>query len=100
MKAAGAKVSPKAFFDTITLEVGVGQTGILAAARHEGLNFRKIGSDRVGISLDETVDERILIKILKAFGIAGVPPHRATLSFPESQQIGRASCRERVCYPV
>ena len=85
LKAAGAKVSPKAFFDTITIEVGVGQTGILAAARHEGLNFRKIGSDRVGISLDETVDERILIKILKAFGIAGVPPHRATLSFPESQ---------------
>ena len=85
LKAAGAKVSPKAFFDTITIEVGVGQTGILAAARHEGLNFRKIGSDRVGISLDETVDERILIKILKAFGIAGAPPHRATLSFPESQ---------------
>ena len=84
LKAAGAKVSPKAFFDTITVEVGVGQTGILAAARHEGLNFRKIGSDRVGISLDETIDERVLVKILKAFGIDGVPPHRATLGFPEA----------------
>ncbi len=84
LKAAGAKVSPKAFFDTITVEVGVGQAGILAAARAEGLNFRKVGTDRVGISLDETSDERVLIRVLRAFGIEGVPPHRATLGFPEA----------------
>ena len=83
LKAAGAKVSPKAFFDTITVEVGVGQSGILAAARAEGLNFRKIGQDRIGISLDETTDEKVLIRVLRAFGIAGVPPHRAQLGFPE-----------------
>ena len=83
LKAAGAKVSPKAFFDTITVEVGVGQAGILAAARHEGLNFRKIGRDRVGITLDETTDERVLVRVLRAFGIEGVPPHRASLGFPE-----------------
>ena len=85
LKAAGAKVAPKAFFDTITVEVGVGQAGILAAARHEGLNFRKIGLDRVGISLDETTDEKVLIRVLRAFGIEGVPPHRATLGFSETQ---------------
>ena len=84
LKAAGAKVGPKAFFDTITVEVGVGQAGILAAARQEGLNFRKIGLDRVGITLDETTDDKVLIRILRAFGIDGVPPHRAVLSFPES----------------
>ncbi|MBC2834158.1 aminomethyl-transferring glycine dehydrogenase [Paragemmobacter straminiformis] len=84
LKAAGAKVSPKAFFDTITVEVGVGQAGILAAARAEGLNFRKVGTDRVGISLDETTDEKVLIRVLRAFGIDGVPPHRATLGFPEA----------------
>ncbi|GHE05127.1 glycine dehydrogenase [Defluviimonas sp. 20V17] len=84
LKAAGARVSPKAFFDTITVEVGVGQAGILAAARHEGLNFRKIGTDRVGISLDETTDEKVLLRVLRAFGIDGVPPHRATLGFPEA----------------
>lgn len=83
LKAAGAKVSPKAFFDTITVEVGVGQAGILAAARAEGLNFRKIGLDRVGISLDETTDEKTLLRVLRAFGIEGVPPHRASLGFPE-----------------
>ncbi|WP_374434463.1 aminomethyl-transferring glycine dehydrogenase [Tabrizicola sp.] len=83
LKAAGAVVAPRAFFDTITVEVGVGQAGILAAARNEGLNFRKIGNNRVGISLDETTDERVLIKVLRAFGIDGVPPHRADLGFPE-----------------
>ncbi|MFC2970259.1 aminomethyl-transferring glycine dehydrogenase [Acidimangrovimonas pyrenivorans] len=83
LKAAGAKVSPATFFDTITVEVGVGQAGILAAARHEGLNFRKIGTDRVGISLDETSDEKVLVRVLRAFGIDGVPPHRAQLGFPE-----------------
>jgi glycine dehydrogenase len=84
LQAAGAKVSPKAFFDTITVEVGVGQAGILAAARAEGLNFRKIGTDRVGIALDETTDERVLVRVLRAFGIEGVPPHRASLGFPEA----------------
>ena len=84
LRAAGAVVSPKAFFDTITVEVGVGQAGIMAAARAEGLNFRKIGHDRVGISLDETTDERVLVRVLRAFGIEGVPPHRAELSFPET----------------
>ena len=84
LKAADAKVSPAAFFDTITVEVGVGQAGILAAARHEGLNFRKIGTDRVGITLDETTDEKVLVRVLRAFGIEGVPPHRATIGFPEA----------------
>jgi len=84
LKAAGAKVAPEAFFDTITVEVGVGQAGILAAARHEGLNLRKIGTDRVGITLDETTDEPVLIRVLRAFGIDGVPPHRATLGFPDA----------------
>ena len=84
LKAAGAKVEPNAFFDTLTVEVGVGQAGILAAARAEGLNFRKVGTAHVGISLDETTDERVLMRCLRAFGIDGVPPHRAQLGFPEN----------------
>ena len=85
LRMAGAKVSPKAFFDTITVEVGVGQAGILAAARAEGVNLRKIGNDRVGISLDETSDERVLAAVLRAFGIHATPPHRAALGFPKGQ---------------
>ncbi len=81
LKSAGAKVAPKTYFDTITVEVGVGQAGILAAARAEGLNFRRIGTDRIGISLDETTDEEVLARILRAFGIHIAPPHRGTLGF-------------------
>ncbi|MDG1115993.1 MAG: aminomethyl-transferring glycine dehydrogenase [Flavimaricola sp.] len=84
LRAAGAKVSPRAFFDTITVEVGVGQAGILAAARAEGINLRKIGGDRVGITLDETTDEQVLLRVLRTFGIQIAPPHRGTLGFPQS----------------
>ena len=81
LRAAGAQVMVKEFFDTITVEVGVGQTGILAAARAEGLNLRKIGTAHVGISLDETSDERVVMRVLRAFGVDAVPPHRGGLGF-------------------
>ncbi|NAZ36072.1 aminomethyl-transferring glycine dehydrogenase [Rubellimicrobium sp. CFH 75288] len=83
LRAAGARVSPEHFFDTITVDVGVGQAGILAAARAEGLNFRRIGTDRVGLSLDETTDEGVLLRVLRAFGIDGAPPHRGGPAIPE-----------------
>jgi glycine dehydrogenase len=80
---AGATLPPKAFFDTITVEVGVGQAGILAAGRLEGLNFRKVGSHHIGISLDETCNEDVLRRVLCAFGISDAPPASAKLGFPE-----------------
>jgi len=84
LKAAGARVEPAAFFDTITVDVGVGQAGILAAARAEGINLRKIGTARVGISVDETTDEGVLHRCLRAFGIDAPAPHRGALAFPEA----------------
>ena len=84
LRVAGAQVVVKDFFDTITVEVGVGQAGILAAARAEGLNLRKIGTTHVGISLDETSDARVVMRVLRAFGIDGIPPHRGNLGFAES----------------
>ncbi|WP_210526736.1 aminomethyl-transferring glycine dehydrogenase [Rubellimicrobium arenae] len=83
LRAAGAVVSPETFFDTITVEVGVGQAGILAAARAEGLNFRKIGTDRVGIALDETTDEGVLRRVLRAFGIDEMPDAEVGPAIPE-----------------
>ncbi len=82
LQAAGAVLPPKAFFDTITVEVGVGQAGILAAARLEGLNFRKVGTDHVGISLDETTNEDVLRRVLRAFGIYDAPLPEGDLGFP------------------
>ncbi len=75
LRAAGADVQPDAFFDTITVRVGVGQAGILAAAAQRGINLRKVGRDRVGISVDETTDAGVIGRLLDAFGItdAAVP---------------------------
>ncbi|MBD3786757.1 MAG: aminomethyl-transferring glycine dehydrogenase [Sphingomonadales bacterium] len=81
---AGAEVAPAAFFDTITVKVGVGQQGILAAARHRGLNLRRVGRDRVGISVDELTDEGVIARVLDAFGITEAPPAPQGLGFPES----------------
>jgi glycine dehydrogenase len=35
-------------------------------------------------ALDETTDEAVLARVLRAFGIEGVPPHRNDLGFPEA----------------
>ena len=84
LRAAGALVQPDAFFDTITVEVGVGQAGILAAARAEGLNLRRIGTGHVGISLDETSDAGVIARALRVFGIAAPAPKDVTIGFPDA----------------
>ncbi|WP_339109136.1 aminomethyl-transferring glycine dehydrogenase [Thioclava sp. GXIMD4216] len=82
--AAGADVQPAAFFDTLTVRVGVGQQGIMAAARHRGLNLRRVGTDRVGISVDELTDEGVLTRLLDAFGITDPAPTQVERGFPEA----------------
>lgn len=84
LRAGGLPVRPEAFFDTITVEVGVGQAGILAAAREQGINLRKVGTDRVGISMDEIADEEVLGRLLKAFGVEGDAPEAAGIGFPDA----------------
>ena len=69
LRAGGAVVEPDEFFDTITVRVGVGQAGILAAAEQRGINLRRVGRDRVGISVDETTTLETLASVLDAFGI-------------------------------
>ncbi|MHA6509136.1 aminomethyl-transferring glycine dehydrogenase [Tessaracoccus sp. Y1736] len=69
LRANGAEVEPRHFFDTITVRVGVGQSGILAAAEQRGINLRRVGRSRVGISVDETTDLDVVWRVLDAFGI-------------------------------
>ncbi|OCX61211.1 glycine dehydrogenase (aminomethyl-transferring) [Thioclava sp. SK-1] len=79
--AAGADVQPGAFFDTLTVRVGVGQQGIMAAARHRGINLRRVGTDRVGISVDELTDDDVLVRLLDAFGITAPAPEQVERGF-------------------
>ncbi|RJE80902.1 aminomethyl-transferring glycine dehydrogenase [Paracoccus sp. JM45] len=83
LRDAGADVAPDAFFDTVTVRVGVGQQGIMAAARHRGINLRKVGRDRVGISVDETTDASVITKLLDAFGITDPATPAAAPAIPD-----------------
>ncbi|MFV0512388.1 MAG: aminomethyl-transferring glycine dehydrogenase, partial [Jhaorihella sp.] len=69
LEAAGFKVEPAAFFDTITVEVGLLQRGVLQAAVREGLNLRRVGDTRVGITLDELTRPATIEAVWRAFGI-------------------------------
>lgn len=82
LRSGGAEVTPEAFFDTLTVRVGVGQAGILAAAEQRGINLRRVGTDRIGISVDETTTLEILSKVLDAFGLPPVTELAATPAIP------------------
>jgi glycine dehydrogenase len=68
LEKLGYTVEPESFFDTITIEVGKLQGVILKAAVAEGVNLRKIGDDRIGISLDERSRPVTLEAVWRAFG--------------------------------
>ena len=69
LEAAGFNVEPEAFFDTITVHVGVLQKTVMQAAVAEGVNLRAVGADKVGISLDERTRRATTEAVWRAFGI-------------------------------
>ncbi len=69
LEAAGFKVEPKTFFDTITVDVGLLQRGVLQAAVREGVNLRRVGETKIGITLDEATRPRVIEAVWRAFGI-------------------------------
>ena len=69
LEEAGFKVDPKVFFDTITVDVGPLQAAVMKSAVDEGLNLRKVGEHRVGITLDEATRPKNVEAVWRAFGI-------------------------------
>ncbi len=70
LEAAGFKVDPKVFFDTITVDVGPLQAAVMKSAVDEGINLRRVGETRVGITLDEATRPKNIEAVWRAFGIA------------------------------
>jgi glycine dehydrogenase len=70
LRAAGARLGPEPFFDTLTVS-NVAPERVHAAAAAKGFNLRRIDSGRVGISLDETSTLEEVQALLAVFG--GVP---------------------------
>jgi glycine dehydrogenase len=69
LEAAGFKVEPAAYFDTITVDVGLLQRGVLQAAVREGLNLRAVGKTKIGITLDEKSRPATIEAVWRAFGL-------------------------------
>lgn len=69
LEEAGFQVEPEVFFDTITVEVGQLQKTVMEAAVARGVNLRKVGETKVGISLDEQTRPETIEAVWGAFGI-------------------------------
>lgn len=68
LSGLGFKIRPARFFDTITVEVGPYQGLIMKNAVDNGVNLRKVGKDRIGISVDERTRPDTLEAVWRAFG--------------------------------
>ena len=69
LEEAGFRVDPKSYFDTITVDVGPLQSAVLKSAVDEGVNLRRVGETRVGITLDERTRPATIEAVWRAFGI-------------------------------
>jgi glycine dehydrogenase len=69
LEAAGFAIEPKAFFDTITVDVGAMQSVVMDAAVANGINLRRVGTSKVGITLDEYSRPKTVEQVWRAFGI-------------------------------
>ncbi len=68
LEKLGFKVEQDTFFDTFTIDVGPLQGVIINAAAKEGVNLRRVGETRVGMSLDEKTRRATFEAVWRAFG--------------------------------
>jgi glycine dehydrogenase len=54
LRQLGCDVMTESFFDTVTVRTGDRTESVHRASTQQGINLRKVDSERVGISLDET----------------------------------------------
>ncbi len=92
LASLGFKIAPDAFFDTITVEVGTYQGLIMKNAVDDGVNLRKVGHDRIGITVDERTRPATLEAVWRAFG--------GTTGLPRRVRSRISPARIRCCAPV
>jgi glycine dehydrogenase len=69
LKELGCACAHPTYFDTLKVDCGAqGAEAVIAAARAQRVNLRKLDARHVGIALDETVGRADLAAILAAFG--------------------------------
>ncbi|HEY9663336.1 MAG TPA: aminomethyl-transferring glycine dehydrogenase, partial [Allocoleopsis sp.] len=68
LKQLGYSSGAEPYFDTIRIEVGSQQAAILTRATENRINLRAIGTEAIGISLDETTTVEDVRDLLSLFG--------------------------------
>jgi glycine dehydrogenase len=71
LRAGEVTVETEAWFDTLTIVAPGGSDAVVAAARAEGLDLRRVDERRVGVSLDETTTPAVVEALWRAFGVDG-----------------------------
>ncbi|WP_232716368.1 aminomethyl-transferring glycine dehydrogenase [Gordonia metallireducens] len=74
LAAGGFSVAHASFFDTVEVHTPGQADVIVAQARRERINLRRVDADTVSIACDETTTEADLDGVLRAFGAGGVEP--------------------------
>ncbi|OXB62769.1 hypothetical protein ASZ78_017065 [Callipepla squamata] len=74
LRRAGHKLHHDLFFDTLTVTCGCSVKEVLDRAAHRKINVRVYSDGRLGVSLDETVNEKDLDDILWIFGCESSAP--------------------------
>ncbi len=69
LQQQGFVVEPEVYFDTLTVDVGHLQKTVMSAAVTNGINLRKVGTTRIGISIDEQTRPDTIEAVWRAFGI-------------------------------
>ena len=67
LEDGGLKADNSTFFDTLCYTVGEQQEAIVERALASGMNLRIVGTDRLGIALDETTSSADIDALLQAF---------------------------------
>ncbi len=83
LESIGLKIEQEFFFDTITVDVGALQNAILQRAIDEGINLRRVGTTRIGISLDERTRPEVVESVWRAFGIERHDGYEAEYRIPD-----------------
>jgi len=69
LRAAGLDVAHENFFDTLRVELGDKNADtVVANAAQSGINLRRLDEHSIGISLDETTNEKDLTDLCEIFG--------------------------------
>lgn len=68
LESVGYGIAFEHFFDTVVIDAPARADELVAKALEAGINIRRINENRVGISVGESHNDRVLERLVKAFG--------------------------------